>query len=57
MPIDQCRNIILLYRLRERARGMVAAYRKAGNTNIAQIYVHIDNWLEAQMAHAVSGGR
>ena len=57
MPIEQCRNIIMLYRLRARARGMIDANRKAGNTAVAQIYTHIDNWLETQMAHAVSAGR
>ncbi len=55
MPIEQCRNIILLYRLRERARGMIVANKKAGNTAVAQIYTHIDGWLETQMNHAMSG--
>ena len=57
MPIEQCRNIILLYRLRARARGMIEANQKAGNATVAQIYTHIDDWLERQMAYAVSGGR
>lgn len=57
MPIEQCRNIILLYRLRERARGMIAAHRKAGNPAVAQIYMRIDGWLETQMAHAMSAAR
>jgi len=57
MPIEQCRNIMLLYRLRERARGMIAAHSKAGNPAVAQIYGQIDGWLETQMKHAVSGLR
>ncbi len=55
MPIEQCRNIILLYRLRARARGMIAAGRKAGNPAVVRIYTHIDDWLENQMAYAISG--
>jgi hypothetical protein len=55
MPIEQCRNIILLYRIRGRARNMIEANRKAGNTAVAQIYADIDGWLEVQMSHAVSG--
>lgn len=57
MPIEQCRNIIMLYRLRARARGMIEASQKAGNATVAQIYTQIDGWLETQMAYAVSGSR
>lgn len=57
MPIEQCRNIILLYRLRDRARNMIAAHQKAGNKTVAQIYRQIDDWLAVQMSHAVSDGR
>ncbi len=57
MPIEQCRNIILLYRLRDRARNMIAAHHKAGNKAAAQIYRQIDDWLAVQMSHAVSRGR
>jgi hypothetical protein len=57
MPIEQCRNIILLYRLRERARGMIAAHKTAGNPAVAQIYTRIDGWLETQMKYAMSAVR
>ena len=57
MPIEQCRNIILLSRLRDRARAMVAANRKAGNRGVAEIYMQIENWLEGQLAFAMTGGR
>ena len=57
MPIEQCRNIILLYRLRDRARKMIEANRMAGNKPVAQIYTDIDDWLAVQMSYAVSGGR
>lgn len=55
MPIEQCRNIILLYRLRQRARRTAEANRKAGNIAVAQIYTHIDAWLERQMSQAMGG--
>jgi len=57
MPIDKCREIIMLSRLRDRARALVAANRKAGNRAVAEIYVRIENWLETQLAFALSGGR
>ncbi len=57
MPIEQCRNIILLSRLRDRARAQVAANRRAGNRAVADIYVKIETWLEGQLAFAVSAGR
>ena len=52
MSIDQYRQIMLLYRLRARARRCIAAQGKAGNAAVADIYRHIDVWLEAQMRHA-----
>ena len=57
MPIDQCQQIILLYRLRGHARKLVAANRKAGNRAVADIYVQIDRWLEIQMSHAMAGSQ
>jgi len=57
MPIEQCHNIILLSRLRDRARALVAANRKAGNRGVVEIYVRIENWLEGQLAFAMTGGR
>ncbi len=57
MPIDQCQQIILLYRLRGHARKLVVANRKAGNRAVADIYVQIDRWLEIQMSHAMAGNR
>lgn len=57
MPIDQCRNIILLYRLRDRARRLIEANRMAGNLAVAQIFADIDAWLEVQMSYAVAGRR
>ena len=57
MPIEQCRNIILLSRLRDRARAQVAANRTAGNRVVAEIYVRIETWLEGQLAFAMTGGR
>ena len=57
MLIEQCRNIILLSRLRDRARVQVVANRTAGNRAVADIYVQIENWLEGQLAFALSGGR
>ena len=52
MSIDQYRQIILLYRLRARARRCMGAHGKAGNAAVADIYRHIDVWLEGQMRHA-----
>ncbi len=57
MPIEQCHNIILMYRLRDRARKLVAANQTAGNRAVAQIYTQIDDWLEVQMTHLVVGIR
>ena len=57
MPIEQCRNIILLSRLRDRARAQVAANHKAGNRTVAEIYARIETWLEGQLAFAMTGGR
>ncbi len=56
MPLEQCREIILLYRLRHRAHALIAANRKAGNRAVADIYARIDTWLETQLSHAMSGG-
>ncbi len=57
MPIEQCREIILLYRLRDRARNLIEANRKAGNRAVAEIYTRIDDWLEVQLTFAMSAGR
>ena len=57
MPIEQCRNIIIISRLRDRARAMIAANRKAGNRAVADIYAQIEEWLELQLSHAMSGSR
>ena len=57
MPIDKCRQIIMLSRLRDRARRLVAANRQAGNRAVADIYVQIENWLENQLDFATSGSR
>ncbi len=52
MSTDQYRQILLLYRLRARAKRCMAAHGKAGNAAVADIYRHIDVWLENQMRHA-----
>ncbi len=57
MPIEQCRNIILLSRLRDRARAQAEANRRAGTRAVADIYVRIEAWLERQLAFAMSAGR
>ena len=57
MQIEQCRNIIMLYRLRDRARRLVEANRKAGNPGVAKIYAQIDDWLAVHMSNAVSRAR
>ena len=57
MPIDQCQQIIMLYRLRDRARKAIAAHRKAGNRAVADLYTQIDDWLAVQMSHAMAGIR
>ncbi|MDV6330127.1 hypothetical protein [Asticcacaulis sp. 201] len=57
MQIEQCRNIIMLYRLRDRARRLVEANRKAGNPGAAKIYTQIDDWLAVHMSHAISRAR
>lgn len=57
MQIEQCRKIILLTRLRERARRLIETNRKAGNAGVAQIYAGIDAWLEVQMGYVMSEGR
>ena len=56
MQIEQCRKIILLTRLRERARRLIETNRKAGNAGVAQIYASIDAWLEVQMGYVIKGG-
>jgi hypothetical protein len=56
MNIELCRKIILLTRLRERARRLIATNRKAGNVGVAQIYTGIDAWLEVQMGYVIKGG-
>ncbi len=55
MPIDKCRDIIMLCRLRDRARTLIAANQKAGNRAVAEIYARIENWIEGQLALAMSG--
>lgn len=57
MPIDQCQQIIMLYRLRDRARRSIEAHRKAGNRNVAELYTRIDDWLAVQMSFAMAGRR
>jgi len=57
MPIETCHQIILLHRLRDRARKLIEANSKAGNRTVAEMYARIDNWLEVQMSFAMSGGR
>jgi hypothetical protein len=56
MPIEQCREIIMLYRLRQRAHALISANREAGNRTVAEIYERIDAWLERQLAFVSSGG-
>lgn len=57
MPTDQCQQIIMLYRLRDRARRSIAAHQKAGNRNVAELYTRIDDWLAVQMSYAMAGRR
>ena len=57
MPIEQCHEIILISRLRDRARTLIAANRKAGNRAVADMYAQIENWLELQLSFAMSGQR
>ena len=57
MPIEQCHEIILISRLRDRARALIAANRKAGNRAVADMYAQIENWLERQLSFAMSGDR
>ena len=57
MPIDKCREIIMLSRLRDRARDLVAANRRAGNRAVADIYARIEAWLETQLAFATGAAR
>lgn len=54
MTLDQCHKIILLYRLRGRARDMMQAHRTAGNRAAADIYAQIDAWLEGLMAYVTA---
>ena len=54
MPIETCHRIILLHRLRGRARKLIEANRAAGNRAVADIYRQIDDWLAQQMAYATS---
>ncbi len=57
MPIETCHQIILLHRLRDRARKLIEANRQAGNRTVADMYARIDDWLEVQMSFAMSGDR
>ena len=57
MRIEHCHRIIVLYRLRDRARRLIAANRDAGNKAVAEIYMRIDDWLERQMSQVVANGR
>ena len=54
MTLEHCHKIILLYRLRGRARDMMQAQQKAGNRAAADIYARIDAWLETLMANATA---
>ena len=54
MTLEQCHKIILLYRLRGRARDMMQAQRQAGNRAAADIYARIDSWLETLMTNATA---
>ncbi|MFP1129507.1 hypothetical protein [Asticcacaulis sp. W401b] len=57
MNLRQSQSVILLYRLRLRARRLRDVNQKAGNASVAQIYAKIDHWLEGQMAHAMAAKR
>lgn len=54
MTLEHCHKIILLYRLRGRARDMMQAHHNAGNRNAADIYAKIDAWLETLMTNATA---
>lgn len=54
MQLQQCQHVILLHRLRIRARRLMDANQRAGNRSVADIYLKIDKWLEMQMTHALS---
>ena len=54
MQLQQCQHVILLHRLRIRARRLMDANQRAGNRSVAGIYLKIDKWLEMQMTHALS---
>ena len=49
MTLEHCHKIILLYRLRGRARDMMQAQQTAGNRAAAEVYGKIDAWLETLM--------
>lgn len=57
MNLRQSQSVILLHRLRVRARRLRDVNQKAGNASIADIYARIDRWLEGQMAHAMAAKR
>lgn len=54
MTLEHCHKIILLYRLRGRARDMMQAQRTAGNRAAAEVYGKIDAWLETLMTRATA---
>ncbi|BEV10422.1 hypothetical protein ATDW_09180 [Asticcacaulis sp. DW145] len=57
MPVPNYQAVILLHRLRIRARRLRDVNQTAGNASIADIYALIDVWLEGQMAHAIAAKR
>lgn len=57
MPVPNYQAVILLHRLRIRARWLRDVNQTAGNASIADIYARIDVWLEGQMAHAIAAKR
>ncbi|UDF03052.1 hypothetical protein [Asticcacaulis sp. AND118] len=57
MQLQQCQNVILLHRLRMRARRLMDVNLRAGNRTVAEIYAKIDKWLETQMARAISASQ
>jgi hypothetical protein len=56
MPIEQSLKLIMLYRLRQRARKLITANQNVGNRAVAYIYGDIDNWLEGLMTRASLSG-
>ena len=54
MPIEQCRQIITLHRLRNRVAKRIETYRDAGDDAVVEFYSILEEWLDRQLSQTVA---